>query len=66
MVRIDIAAIAYVSSLLLTFKLIDASDRIVGGTDVSKGTYPWFVKFNGCGGFLISPEFVLTAGELGL
>ena len=37
--------------------------RIVGGTDVPVDSYPWFVKFDGCGGFLISPEFVLTAGK---
>jgi hypothetical protein len=40
----------------------EAPTRIVGGTDVEKDTYPWFVAFDGCGGMLISPEYVLTAG----
>jgi len=41
----------------------EAPTRIVGGTDVEKDTYPWFVAFDGCGGMLISPEYVLTAAH---
>jgi secreted trypsin-like serine protease len=47
--------------------------RIIGGDFVSIGTYPWFtmlLKSNGgsyikqgCGGMLVSPEFVLTAAH---
>lgn len=50
--------------LCLVTRFIDAAPppRIVGGSDVPVDSYPWFVKFNGCGGVLISPEFVLTAG----
>ena len=44
-------------------RIVDSSNRIVGGSDVPVESYPWFVKFGGCGGSLISPEFVLTAGE---
>ncbi len=40
----------------------EAPTRIIGGTDVEKDTYPWFADFNECGGMLISPEYVLTAG----
>lgn len=39
--------------------------RIVGGTQVSAGDYPWQVAVNGtagdCGGTLIAPRYVLTA-----
>lgn len=44
-------------------RITDSSSRIVGGSDVPNESYPWFVKFSGCGGSLISPEYVLTAGE---
>lgn len=47
----------------LTEVYADRSSRIVGGFDAPVESYPWFVKFSGCGGSLISPEFVLTAGE---
>jgi len=44
----------------------DTRSRVVGGSDVSLDTYPWFVKtMNGpiCGGTLISHEYILTAGH---
>ena len=43
-----------------------ARDCIVGGSDAPVDSYQWFVKFNGCGGTLVSPEFVLTAGKVPL
>jgi len=48
--------------------------RIIGGSDVLPGTYPWFARgvvsywgaftfWTGCGGSLISENHVLTAGH---
>jgi len=45
--------------------------RIVGGEEAPADTYPWFARsvykgnagWVGCGGTLITPEFVLTAGH---
>eukprot|EP00559_Dactyliosolen_fragilissimus_P002419 CAMPEP_0184862686 /NCGR_PEP_ID=MMETSP0580-20130426/7096_1 /TAXON_ID=1118495 /ORGANISM="Dactyliosolen fragilissimus" /LENGTH=564 /DNA_ID=CAMNT_0027360643 /DNA_START=105 /DNA_END=1799 /DNA_ORIENTATION=+ len=44
--------------------------RIIGGVDVPSGTYPWFARgitsngdWHGCGGSLISSEYVLTAAH---
>ena len=37
---------------------------IVGGSNAPKKAYPWFALApNGCGGFLVSPEFILTAAH---
>lgn len=50
---------------------VNGSTRIINGEDVPPGEYPWFVRFvdknngswSGCGGSLITPEFVLTAAH---
>ena len=54
---------------------VDSDTRIVGGTPVPAGTYPWFTMLlymtnngnvenrQGCGGMLVSPEWVLTANH---
>ena len=42
--------------------------KIIGGTDVDAYQYPWYARgvrgtstaWSGCGGTLVSPEFVLT------
>ena len=47
------------------------SPRIVGGTIAPKGKYPWFAaitnyegtSWQGCGGMLIAPTYVLTAAH---
>ena len=45
-----------------------AQSNIVGGGDVPKDKYPWFAEalkrdgsWHGCGGSLVTPEYVLTA-----
>lgn len=45
---------------------LEEENRIIGGVNADKGEYPFFVKFEGgvlCGGSLISPNRVLTAGH---
>lgn len=49
-------------------------DLVVGGSSVDSNSYKWFVRIGGganntihlpssCGGFLVTPEFVITAGK---
>jgi secreted trypsin-like serine protease len=41
-----------------------ARAAVVGGTEVAPGRYPWMVALSrGCGGTLIAPDRVLTAGH---
>ncbi len=48
---------------------IDINPMIIGGNTVQTGEYPWFVMLldsesgSLCGGFLIAPQFVLTAAH---
>lgn len=42
----------------------DERALIVGGQEARRGKYPYFVLINdGCGGSLIAPDIVLTAGH---
>ncbi|GIF73726.1 S1 family peptidase [Asanoa siamensis] len=39
-------------------------ERIVGGSRVDEGVFPWAVRLSvGCGGSLVAPQVVLTAGH---
>ena len=50
---------------------VTSKPKIYGGTQASPGDYPWFARpttidfkiWDGCGGSLISSQFVLTAGH---
>ncbi|WP_109507459.1 S1 family peptidase [Nocardioides speluncae] len=41
----------------------DPHVNVIGGTPADKGEYPWAVWLDGCGGSLIRPNVVLTAGH---
>jgi secreted trypsin-like serine protease len=50
--------------LLLTALPARAADVVVGGDLAPQGTFPWLVRLSmGCGGTLIAPKVVLTAGH---
>ncbi|MEJ7894014.1 MAG: serine protease [Solirubrobacteraceae bacterium] len=63
-----LSSLLLVSFLLLTALASADSQRIVGGTDVPPGKYPWVAKISiepgfQCTGTLIAPTWVLTAGH---
>src|SRR3954449_8777138 len=39
------------------------ASAVVNGTPVDTATVPWFASFGGCGGTLVAPDRVLTAGH---
>jgi len=41
----------------------ESSSRIIGGTPVAEGKYPFFVQWGTCGGSLIHKDVVLTAAH---
>jgi V8-like Glu-specific endopeptidase len=54
-----------ITFLLCSITIISAQNRIIGGTNVSAGTYPWFAHAisGNCGGILIAANWVLTAAH---
>ena len=51
-------------------ELDEVDGRIVGGSMASKGQYPWFARgvdrrgnYHGCGGVLVTSDFILTAAH---
>jgi secreted trypsin-like serine protease len=50
--------------LVLAALLLSApAHAVVGGKRVSSRTVPWFVNLSGCGGTLVAPDRVVTAGH---
>jgi secreted trypsin-like serine protease len=51
----------------------ESTSSIIGGSNAARGSYPWYsmlliasstaYNYSGCGGTLVSPEFVLTAAS---
>jgi secreted trypsin-like serine protease len=59
-----VTVVAAVLGLLPGVSHADGREEIVGGSRVDEGTFPWAVRLSvGCGGSLVAPQIVLTAGH---
>ncbi|HEX7298433.1 MAG TPA: serine protease [Solirubrobacteraceae bacterium] len=50
-------------ALLLALVAAAPARAVVGGHPLALATAPWFASFGGCGGALVAPDRVLTAGH---
>lgn len=61
-----IQSITHIALILsMHFAISVGETRIIGGVDVTNGTYPWFAHASNrsCGGMLIAVDWVLTAAH---
>lgn len=62
--RIPLLAVAVaVAAALLGCLFAAPAGAVVGGTPANPEDYPWFTDIGSCGGMLVAPDRVLTAGH---
>ena len=50
-------------TVLVALAAAAPSGAVVGGEPVAPESVPWFAEVGGCGGMLVAPDRVLTAGH---
>jgi secreted trypsin-like serine protease len=53
----------FLLALLVLLVAVAPARAVVGGQPVDPATVPWFASVGGCGGTLVAPDRVLTAGH---